>query len=65
MAVVDDDRGRSSRRSTVVHQDKIPWPTRGPNVAWTTGSTMRKRGDVTAKSACKRARLGALVGARG
>jgi hypothetical protein len=27
----------------VVHEDKISWPTRGPNVGWTIGSTMRCR----------------------
>ena len=29
----------------VVYEGKISWPTRGPNVDWAIGSTMRRRAD--------------------
>jgi hypothetical protein len=46
--------GRCPRaRRGVVHEDKISWPTRGPNVDSTIGSTMRSGGGVRAKNACK------------
>src|SRR6266478_678926 len=41
-----------SRRG-VVEDDKIWWPTRGPNVDSTIGSTTRSGGSFSAKSACK------------
>ena len=37
----------------VVTPDNISWPTRGPNVDATIGSTMRSRGGLRAKSTCK------------
>jgi hypothetical protein len=37
----------------VVTPDNISWPTRGPNVDATIGSTMRSRGGIRAKSTCK------------
>jgi hypothetical protein len=49
-------RCESSRRRSlsfasrcVVHEDKISWPTHGPNVGWTIGSTMRCRPDSRAE----------------
>ena len=38
---------------TVVDQDKISWPIRGPNVDSAIGSTVRSRRGSTAESACK------------
>jgi hypothetical protein len=35
--------GRRPSAGVVVQRDKISWPTRGPNVDWTIGSTMRSR----------------------
>ena len=35
-------RRHPSHRRYVVHEDKFPWPTRGPNVVLTIGSTMRR-----------------------
>jgi hypothetical protein len=37
----------------VVDEDRISWPTRGPNVGWTIGSTMRCRPASRAKKSCK------------
>jgi hypothetical protein len=36
-------------RRGVVGKGNIPWPTRGPNVDWTIGSTMRRGNDPEAK----------------
>src|SRR5262249_55168181 len=52
------------RPRDVVHDDKISWPTRGPNVDWTLGSTMRSEAGAGAKSACKEARSEAWVAKR-
>ncbi len=38
---------------SVVMLDNILWLTRGPNVYWTIGSTMRSTGGAQAKSTCK------------
>jgi hypothetical protein len=40
-------------RRGVVHEDKISWPTRGPNVDSTIGSTMRSGAYARAENACK------------
>ena len=45
----------------VVREDMISWPTRGPNVDQTIGSTMRSVVAAGVKNACKRARSEALV----
>jgi hypothetical protein len=37
----------------VVFRDKFSWPTHGPNVGQTFGSTMRRRDGVETKRACK------------
>ena len=42
------------RQRCVVHEDKISWPTRGPNVGWTIGSTMRCRPDSRAEARASR-----------
>jgi hypothetical protein len=34
-------KGTTARRAGVVSEDKIPWPTRGPNVGQTIGSAAR------------------------
>jgi SnoaL-like domain len=51
-AVCMDGEGTSAGRSGV-SEGKISWPTRGPNVDWTIGSTMRRRADWWIKKPCK------------
>jgi hypothetical protein len=51
-AVYMDGEGTSAGRSGV-SEGKISWPTRGPNVDWTIGSTMRRRADWWIKKPCK------------
>jgi hypothetical protein len=56
-AAEDDDRlvdfGVPGYEWQVFSYDNISWPTRGPNVDWTIGSTMRGRVAAGHKSACK------------
>jgi hypothetical protein len=52
------------RHRCVLHEDKISWPTRGPNVGWTIGSTMRRRPASRAEKPCKSGRSEELVAAR-
>jgi hypothetical protein len=48
------DQGVAALRGQqVVTADNISWPTRGPNVNWTIGSTMRPRADWRVKKPCK------------
>jgi hypothetical protein len=55
---------RRAIRAGVVHEDNILWPTRGPNVDGTIGSTMRSGVGVGAQSACKSARSAEFVAKR-
>jgi hypothetical protein len=51
----------SLARLVVVHEDKISWPTCGPNTDSTIGSAMRSGGGIREKSACKLSRSETVV----
>ena len=63
----DEARWTSTTHSgvwLVVTPDNISWPTRGPNVDATIGSTMRSRGGLRAKSTCNWSHSEELVAGR-